>query len=133
MIENYQEELDGAKLVAGAILGLDYRYAIVNDKAYIISPPTIAKMAGAAYWLSDLSEGETVRDILSNFKNYESLAKALSFLIQGDDSLTEELSKATPKEVIDGIETAFTLIGVENFIKLSALLRSARVLIAKQK
>lgn len=127
------EKKDGAKMIASAIIGLDYKTVIVNDKAYIMEPPTIAKIAGAAYWLCECGEGENLRDILMSLSKAENLAKALSWLIQADDKLSEELSQGSLSEVIAGIDAGFRMIEATNFMKLSALQRSARLLVAKPK
>ena len=127
------ESKDGARMVASAIIGLDYRHIIVNDKTYFIQPPTIAKIAGASYWLLESGNGNTLREVLMSLSKSENLAKALSWFIQGDDSIAEELSKGKMLEIVDGLEAAFSMVEAENFIKLSALRKSARLLIAKQK
>ncbi len=124
-------KLDGAKLVSAAVIGMDFRYAVVNNKTYVIEPPTIAKLCGAVYWLSDLGEGKTIKEVIGQMSRIENLAHCLSWFINGNDDLTEELSQAKINEVVDAIELAFTLIDAENFIRLSALLRSVRPLIAK--
>lgn len=124
---------DGAMMVASAIIGMDYKMVIVNDKSYIIEPPTIARIAGATYWLCDYGEGEKLRDILMSLSKVENLAKALSWLIQGNDELSEELAKGSLTEVVDGIEAGFRMIEATNFMRLSALQKSARLLVAKQK
>lgn len=128
-----EENLDGAKLVASAIAGLDYHYVVVNDKSYVLPPPTIARIAGACYWLTELGEGETVHAILSSLKNVEHLARALSWFIEGNDSLYEELAQGSLTEVVAAIEEALSMIDVTNFIQLSVLQRSAKMLIAKPK
>lgn len=127
------EKANGARMVASAIIGLDYRPIIVNSKTYIINPPTIAMIAGATYFLCEFGDGNTLRQLLASLKNSENLAKALSWFIQGDDKLSEELSQGTMTEIIDGIEAAFSLIEAQNFMKLSALRKSAELLVAKQK
>lgn len=123
---------DAAKIVSSAIIGMDYRLVVVNDKSYIIHPPTIARLAGAMFWLSELGDGKNLKEVISSMAKIENLAHALSWLIKGNDELAEELAQAQIKEVIDAIEMAFTLIDAENFVRLSALVRSARPLIAKQ-
>lgn len=133
MAQEDNEKQDGVRMIAGAIIGMDYRLIVVNDKSYIIMPPTIAKIAGASFWLTDLSNGTTLREILSTLSKTESLAKALSWFIQGNDELADELAQGSMTEVMDGLEAAFSMIEVENFIKLSALQRSAKLLIAKPK
>lgn len=127
------KKIDAAKIVAASIIGADYRLAIIADKTYLIKPPTIHQIAGATYWLSDLENGNTIKEILEKMPNAMNLAKALSWFIQGDDSIADELANGTIREVIEGIESAFSLIETENFLKLSVLLRSAKMLIAKQR
>lgn len=121
---------DGAKMIASAIIGMDYKMVIVNDKSYIIEPPTIAKIAGASYWLCDYGEGKTLRDLLTSLSKAENLTKALSWLIQANDELSEELAEGSLTEIVDGIEAGFSMIEASNFMRLSALQKSARLLVA---
>lgn len=122
---------EGANLIAGAIAGLDYKVVLVKDKAYILKPPTIHRIAGASYWLTEMGDAKTLRDLLATLDKAENLAKALSWFIQGDDALAEELAEGSLPEIIDALEVAFSLIDAANFIKLSALVRSAKLLIVK--
>lgn len=126
-------ENNASKLVSSAILGYDFRRVFVNGKMYDIMPPTIHTLCGVGFWLSELGEGETVKELLQSFKNFEGLCKALSFFIAGNESLSEELSQGTITEVVDALEAGFSLLDTENFQRLSALTRSARSLIAKQR
>ena len=127
------DTLEGARMVASSIVGLDYRIIVVGDKSYIIQPPTIAKIAGATDWLSEMGEGSTMREILTSLSKSENLTKALSWFIQGNNELGEELMKGTMDEIVNGIESAFSMIDASNFMKLSALQKSASRLIAKPK
>lgn len=124
---------EGARMVASAIVGLDYRIIVVNDKSYIIHPPTIAKIAGATYWLCEAGDGKTLREILVSLSKSENLTKALSWFIQGNEDLGEELTKGKLDEIVNGIEAAFSMIEAQNFMKLSALQKSASLLVAKPK
>lgn len=126
-------EKNATKIVAGAIVGLDFKVVVVNGKAYAIHPPTIAKIAGAASYLSDIEGGETLQDILMSLTSIESATKALSWLIAGNESLSEELSQGTLEEVVSALEQGLMLISAENFIKLSLLARSVQKVIAKLK
>lgn len=126
-------EKNATKIVAGAIIGLDFKVVVVNGKAYAIHPPTIAKIAGAASYLSDIEGGETLQDILMSLTSIESATKALSWLIAGNESLSEELSQGTLEEVVSALEQGLMLISAENFIKLSLLAKSVRKVIAKLK
>lgn len=126
-------EQNAAKIVSSAILGMDFKVVIVNGKSYIVTPPTIKKIAGAAYWLSDIKEGKNIKELLASINNVESLAHALSWFIQGNDSLFEELSNGTLNEVIDGLESAYSLLSTKNFLRLSVLAKNVASLTAKQR
>lgn len=126
-------EQNAAKIVSSAILGMDFKVVIVNGKSYIVTPPTIKKIAGAAYWLSDIKEGKNIKELLASINNVEPLAHALSWFIQGNDSLFEELSNGTLNEVIDGLESAYSLLSTKNFLRLSVLAKNVASLTAKQR
>lgn len=126
-------EQNAAKIVSSAILGMDFKVVIVNGKSYIVTPPTIKKIAGAAYWLSDVKDGKNIKELLASINNVEPLAHALSWFIQGNDSLFEELSNGTLNEVIDGIESAYSLLSTKNFLRLSVLAKNVASLTAKQR
>lgn len=124
----------GSKLISSAILGLDFETVIVNGTPYVIKPPTIGQLAGVGHALGDLGDGGTIADVLKTITTgAEGAARALSWLIQGDESLTEELSKGTLDEVLDGIEKALNGVSIANFQRLSVLTRNVAGLIAKPK
>ena len=126
-------EQNAAKIVSSAILGMDFKVVIVNGKSYIVTPPTIKKIAVAAYWLSDVKDGKNIKELLASINNVEPLAHALSWFIQGNDSLFEELSNGTLNEVIDGLESAYSLLSTKNFLRLSVLAKNVASLTAKQR
>ena len=122
-----------AKVVSAALLGLDGETVVIAGHAYHILPPTIKKIAQAAFYLSDIEEANTLRDLLASIGKPEPLCRALSCMIKGDDSLCNELMNGTMAEVVDALEVAYSLVSVENFWKLSALARNVANLTAKQK
>lgn len=121
---------ESTKIVSSAILGLDMEVVVVNDKQYVIMPPTIHKIASVGYHLSGFT-GKDMDSVLRMMTNIDTAAKALSCLIEGDDSLSEELSKAPLHEVVEALKKGISLISVENFIVLSGLARNVAALIAK--
>ena len=124
----------GAKMISSALLGLDVETILINNKAYVIAPPTIGKLAAAGRYLSDIGDGQTMTDVLMTISTgAEGAAKALSCLIKGDESLYKEFKEATLDEIVAGLEKAFGLISAENFIRLSALMRNVANLIARPK
>ncbi len=125
-------EHDGARIVSSAILGMDFKVVVVNGKSYIVSPPTIRKLAGAGYWLSGI-QGGTIKDVLLSKENPEAFVHALSWFIQGDDSLFDELSEGTCQEISQALDEAYSLVSVENFIGLLGLARNVANLTAKPK
>ena len=125
--------MKAAKIVNGAILGMDYKTVTVNGKVYVIYPPTIKKLAGAGYYLSNINDGVTLKDVISSLGDMEMAAHALLWLIQGDDSLFDEFINGTFEEIVDALETAYSLISTQSFLKLSGLAKNVVNLTAKQK
>jgi hypothetical protein len=125
--------MNAAKIVNGSIIGSDFKTIVVNNKSYIISPPTIHRIAGAGYYLANFPECNTLHDILVSLKDMDNAAHALSWFIKGNDSLFDELLKGTFNEIVEGLEIAFSLISAENFYKLSILAKNVQNLTAKQK
>lgn len=125
--------MNAAKIVNSSIIGSDFKTIVVNNKSYIISPPTIHRIAGAGYYLANSPECNTLHDILVSLKDMDNAAHALSWFIKGNDSLFDELLKGTFNEIVEGLEIAFSLISAENFYKLSILAKNVQNLTAKQK
>ncbi len=125
-------EQNAAKIVTSAILDMDFKTVVVAGNAYIIMPPTMKKLAGAGYWLSGI-KGDTIKEVFLSKDNIEAFSHALSWLIQGDESLFEELLNGTDKELSDALEEAYSLISAENFSKLLALAKNVANLTAKPK
>lgn len=129
-----EEDRNAAKLVSAAILGKELRFVEVNGKVYPMQPPTIHKLAGAAYYLADLADEESkVSEVLYDKDRLESTVKALSYLIDGSERLWEELAEGTMEEIVGGIETAYSLVGVRDFTVLLTLARNASRLTAQQR
>ena len=125
--------MDAAKIVNAAVLGKDFETVIVNGKAYVINSTNICKIAGVGYYLSDLKEATTVMDMLRSLKDVEIVSRALSWLITGDESLSEELRKGTFDEVVEALAVGLSMISAENFYKLSVLAKNVATLTAKER
>lgn len=124
----------GADLVGAAILGKESRTVVVAGKPYFLKPPTIKKIAGAGYALGEYgAENGSFGDILKAMQDTEKAAKALSWFIAGDESLTDELREGTLEEVTNALADAVSMLGIEDFRRLSDLSRSVRRLIANPK
>lgn len=63
----------------------------------------------------------------------EGACKALSWLIQGDEGLYETFLDCPASEIAEAVSKGLSLIDPQNFIKLSALQKNVRSLIAKPK
>ena len=124
---------EAAKIVSASLVGKDFKTIFVNDKAYTITPPTIKKIAGAGYYLTDLTNSGTLYDVLMSFKDVEKAAYALSWFIQGNEKLAKALMKGTMEEIVEGIAVAVSMISAENFCRLSVLAKNVAELTAKQK
>lgn len=123
----------GAKIVNAAIAGLDFITVVVSGKAYSIFPPTINQLAGAGYYLSDVKDGDSMKNILLSIEDSRQWAHALSWFIKGDDSLYDEFSNADSNDVMEALINALSLVSAENFTKLLTLTRSVVRLTAKPK
>lgn len=124
---------EGAKLISEAIIGLKHKVVIVGGKRYVITPPTIKRIAGASYHLSDLPDGENIKDVLMNINNSEKLAKALSWFINGDETLTDDLVNGTYDEVVDALSVAYSMIGIKDFTIAVSIQRNVAELTAQPK
>lgn len=122
-----------SKIISSAIVGLDSVTVRVAGKVYIIEAPTIHRIAGAATYLSDIQDGNTLKDVIGGINNAGNAAKALSWFICGNTSKFRELAKGTFDEIVEGLEKAYSLVSAKNFTKLSALAKSVAVLTAKPK
>lgn len=123
--------MQSTKLVTEAILGTDIIVVRVNKKNYFIKPPTIKTIAGVGRCLCDLGDAKTIQDILKYFADIECAAKALSWLVKGDESIWEELSHGTLEEVTEALEKGISMISMENFLKLLVSAKNVQMLIAK--
>lgn len=128
--ETKTKKLNAAYLISSAVIGEDFKVILVAGKRYMIKPPTIRKLAGAARYLSQLTDETQVAKIATDAELMTAPARALSWLIDGSEKLAGALNKGTVKEVADGIEAAYKLLSVEDFSKLSALAKSVSQLTA---
>ena len=79
-----------------------------------------------------------VNDIVANAIETEktdskAYAKALSWLIKGNQTLASELSKGTFEEIVNALSVAFDMVGVAPFLKAASLTRNASLLAATPK
>ena len=121
----------GAKILSESIIGSDFRTVFVGGRAYTVYPPTIHKLAGAISHLSDVHEADNVKDVLLSLGESKSYSKALSWLICGDESLSEELAKGTYEENVNALDEALSLIDSKVFLKAVSLARNVSLLAAK--
>lgn len=123
----------GAKLVSEAITGMDFRTVIVGGKSYTVYPPTIHKLAGAISYLSGVQEADNLKDVLLSLGESEAYSKALSWLIAGDESMSDELAKGTYEENVNALDEALSMIDSKVFIKAVSLAKNVSLLAAKPK
>ncbi|WP_130892506.1 hypothetical protein [Paraprevotella xylaniphila] len=123
----------GAKNIANAIIDLDFKTVVVNNKAYTVYPPTIEKLSGAISFLSEVRDADTFKDVLLTLGDADKYANALSWFITGNESLYQELKQGSYKEVVDALETCISMIDIELFQKAVSLAKNVGLLAAKQK
>lgn len=121
----------GSKIISESIIGTDFRTVFVAGKAYTVYPPTIHKLAGAISCLSGVQEADNLKDVLLSLGKSEAYSKALSWLITGDESLSEELANGTYEENVNALDEAFSLIDSKVFLKAVSLAKNVSLLAAK--
>ena len=123
----------GAKIISESIIGSDFRTVFVAGKVYTVYPPTIHKLAGAISYLSGVQEADNFKDVLLSLGKSEAYSKALSWLIAGDESLSEELAKGTYEENVNALNEALSMIDSKVFLKAASLAKNVSLLAAKPK
>lgn len=126
-----QDMNKGAKIISSSIIGSDFKTIMVNKKAYTVYPPTIERLAGAISYLSEVRDAETIRDVLLSLGELDKYSKALSWLIVGDESLSDELNQGTYEECVNGLEETLSMIDMAVFPKAVSLARNVSRLAAK--
>lgn len=121
----------GAKIISESIIGMDFRTVIVGGKSYTVYPPTIHKLAGAISYLSGVQEADNLKDVLLSLGKSEVYSKALSWLIAGDESMSDELAKGTYEENVNALDEAFSMIDSKVFLKAVSLAKNVSLLAAK--
>lgn len=121
----------GAKIISESIIGMDFRTVIVGGKSYTVYPPTIHKLAGAISYLSKVQEADNLKDVLLSLGESEAYSKALSWLIAGDESMSDELAKGTYEENVNALDVAFSMIDSKVFLKAVSLAKNVSLLAAK--
>lgn len=122
---------EGAKIISKSVIGSDFRTIFVSGKAYTVYPPTIHRLAGAISYLSDVKGADNLRDILLSLGESEAYSKALSWLIAGDESLSEELAQGTYEENVNALDEALSMIDSKVFLKAVSLAKNVSLLAAK--
>ena len=120
--------MDAVEIISSAVLGIEREAAFIGGKVYHIKPPTIRRFAGAVRYLK--GTGDTLREVVLSTDG-EGLAKALSWFVAGDESLAEVFLDCPLAEVQQGLILALGMLDPQNFIRLSALQRNVRSLIAR--
>ena len=127
--------MNAAKVISDSIVGKDFQTVIINNDPYTIYPPTIHRIAGAISCLSSVNVGDckSFDDVFSFFKDINMQARALSWMINDDESLSDKLNKGTFGDVSKALSVAFSLVSTEVFLQAVNLTRNAIQLAAKEK
>lgn len=124
--------MDAVKLVSSEILGLNAETVSIGGEVYVVNPPTIRRLAGATMYLGGVSAFENTAELVKAVAS-DDLARALSWLLNGDESMTEKFLDCDVNEVALGVAVGISMIDPGNFTALSVSARNVRSLIARQK
>lgn len=119
-----------SRLVSSAVLLEDSANVTIAGKEYNIPAPTIHRIAGAAKWLADVEGGTDFEAFIGQMKNITSACKALSYFINDNEDLADELMQGTLHEVCVALASAIKLLSVQDFSILSTSARSVARLAA---
>lgn len=111
-------------MIADAITGKDFQMVRVRNKVYALFPPTIKKLALAIGCLADMPDCQTLKEILITFGKGEKIAEALSYLIEGNDTLKDEFCECTIAELVPALDKALSMVDVTPFSRAVNLAKS---------
>ena len=110
--------MKGSEVISMAVLGREGVRCMIGSRCYFIPSPTIKRICCAAYELRSVSEGMEIQDIILNTShNALCYARALSCLVEGDDSLAEELACGSFTEVTEALCAGLGMIGIDDINK----------------
>ena len=72
-----------------------------------------------------------MKEVLLSLGESEAYSRALSWLIAGDENLSEELAKGTYEENVDALDETLSMIDSKVFLKAVSLARNVSLLAAK--
>lgn len=104
----------------------------IGGRAYNVPAPTIKNVSLATQAMGEVPEG--CKDLTELFNGMEkkALCKALSYLIQGDESLSEELSFGTREELSTALESVYADV-LKSLKRVTALASGVCALTVKPK
>lgn len=115
----------GARLVADAVLGEDFKVVVLGGKAYKVSPPTIATICKGIQYLSLIDKTTSGKEDLEKVRNdLENILKGLSVFVFGSADIYKEIDGATLHELREALETVVKFISAEDFFVCAALAES---------
>ena len=127
---------DAAELVSSALIGNDYRTVVLGEHSYVIPSPTIKRLSGAAYYISQIKinkKDSSVLDVLMAAKDFTNMSLALSYFVNGDESLRDTFNECKYEEVVRAVNVAFSMIDIQDFQIAVSLIKCAGGLIARQR
>lgn len=120
--------MDVIKEIASDLLGVGTSKVRIAGKEYVINPPTIERLVGAAQYISEIPD---TKDLEKCIVFLDNACHAVSWFIAGDDSLYLNIRKGRQEEVVEAFVICVSKIDTRNFLKLSVSAKSVRMLIAE--
>lgn len=82
------------------------RTFIIGGRVYEIQPPSVRSLALAGEILRDLPQRASVEQVFNELEK-ETLSKALSVLVKGNDSISKDLLKGSKEELVEALTTLY--------------------------
>jgi hypothetical protein len=131
-----QEQIFDSNLLQLEGTGMTAQAVTVGDKEYALHLPSIVSIQKVAEYLAEMvvpeMNNKTLDEAVRMMTNSKMMARCVSFIIQGDETLTEELESGSVDELQEVI-ILYHQMTIRSMMTLKALAHNIGKLIGKQK
>lgn len=131
-----QEQIFDSNLLQLEGTGMTAQAVTVGDKEYALHLPSIVSIQKVAEYLAEMvvpeMNNKTLDEAVRMMTNSKMMARCVSFIIQGDETLTEELESGSVDELQEVI-ILYHQMTIRSMMTLKAQAHNIGKLIGKQK